>query len=168
VIVNNLSEEDLKKYREAFNASPNPVRYLSIDPGKANGICGYDGRYSLLFMFTIQADEIVKFLDQLKCIDICVVEDYMLYPNKAMSQIYSTMETSRIIGRIESWTTPNNIVLVKQPAKIKPTGYKWIGQKPLPKSNQFNHEMDAHVHFMYWAILTGRVKIEEIMKKPAL
>lgn len=160
-----LTEKYLEFFKESVNADANPVVYLSGDPGKANGICGYDAKYYLLFMLTIHADDIVQFLEIFDHVKICIIEDYLLYPNKAKKQIYSDMETSRVIGRFEAWADRKLIELIKQPASIKPTGYAWIGKKQLSKSNPDNHKMDAHVHFMYWAIKNGKIDVGKLLKK---
>jgi hypothetical protein len=160
-----LNEEWLAHFNEAVNTNMNPVRYLAIDPGKANGVCGYDTKYYLMFMLTIQSDDMVMFLDQFKNIKTCIMEGYKLYPNKMRDQIYSDMETPRVIGRVESWAKLKNIALIIQPANIKTTGYKWLGEKPLPKSNPANHMKDAHVHFTYWAVTTQRILLEDILRR---
>lgn len=147
-----LTEENCIHLISTVNAPHNPVKYLAIDPGKANGICGYDEKFYLAFMHTIREEDMQKYLDCFATLATVIVEDFVLYPNKSKEQIYSDMLTSRVIGRIEGWAARNNIKLVKQPASIKKAGYLWIGKKPLPKSNPQNHKMDAHVHGMYWAI----------------
>ena len=157
--------EYLTHLEEAVNATHNPVEYLSSDPGKANGVCGYDAKYYLVFMLTIQADDMVMFLEQFKKVKKFIVEDYLLYPNKAKDQTYSDMETPRVIGRIESWAERHKVEVIKQGAHIKSTGYAWIGEKPLPKSNKKNHELDAHVHFMYWAVRTGKINAVDLLKR---
>lgn len=159
-----LSTEYLAHLNKTVNAPENPIIYLGIDPGKSNGVCGYDEKFYLQFMLTIQADDMVMFLEQFHKIKVCVVEVYRVFPNKLRSHIYSNLETPRVIGRIEGWAARNQFYLEGQPSHIKSTGYKWIGQKPLPKSNPRNHEWDAHVHFMYWAIRTGRIKLESLLR----
>jgi hypothetical protein len=152
-----LTVNDYIKIHEVVNMEANPVKYLGVDPGNANGICGYDERYYLVFMWTIQEADINKFLTQFEKIDTCVIENFSLYPNKAQQQIYSDMTTSRVIGRFEGWAARNSVKLVKQPASIKKVGYAWIGKKQPSKSDSQNHVKDAHVHFMYWAIRTNKL-----------
>lgn len=151
--------------KDAVNNEQNPVTYLAIDPGKANGICGYDEKYYLIFMYTIQSSDIVDFLDIFEHVQKCIYEDYLLYPNKIKQQVYSDMETPRVIGRIESWAQRKKVALIKQGASIKTTGYAWIGKKPLPKSNPKNHELDAHVHFMYWAVKNNKINAADLLKR---
>ncbi len=160
-----ITNSFLKGLREAVNAEENPVKYLGIDPGKANGVCGYDAKLYLVFMLTIPANDMIKFLYCFDLVEVCVVEDFLLYPNKSKYQAYSDMETSRVIGRIESWSQDKEVKLIKQKATIKEIGYKWLGKKPLPKSNPRNHEADANVHFMYWAISSGLYKAENLVKE---
>ena len=47
---------------------------------------------------------------------ILVIEDYLLYANKAESQIYSRMETSKLIGIIQHWCWTHDIPYCMQPA----------------------------------------------------
>lgn len=164
MIVSTDPFQNLESFKSSINDDHNPAIYLSIDPGKANGICGYDERFYTKFMTTIKATQMVKFLMLFERVKLCVTEGYKLYPNKAHQQIYSDMETPRVIGRIESWAITNNLVLIMQPASIKPTAYKWMGQKPLPKSNPLNHQLDAHAHFMYWGIKNGKIQVPNVRK----
>jgi len=140
------------------------VKYLSIDPGLSNGICGYNKRGHLQFSIIIKLDELVDFLKQYKRVDTVIVEDYTIYPNKAKDHIYSDVPTSRAIGRIESWAELNDTKLIKQPAHIKSTGYKFLGKKPLPKSNPNNHWLDAHAHFTFWAVGNGLIDPRSLLK----
>ena len=163
-----LTLEDIAHLAEAVNTEENPVQYLGIDPGKANGVCGYNAKFYLQFMFTIKSDDMVKFLAAFKKVKKCIMENYKLFPNKAKDQYYSDMETPRVIGRVEAWAETNGVELITQPPTIKSTGYKWIGQKPLPKSNPWNHPMDAHVHLMYWAIKNKYIHPSELLKRSTL
>jgi hypothetical protein len=159
-----LTKEDINKIEDYINRDANPVVYLSIDPGTKNGVCGYDKKAYLVFMFTVHADDMTSFLEKFHKVKKCIIEDFVLYPNKTQDQVYSDMLTSRVIGRVETWAERKDIELIKQGARIKPTGYKWIGQKPLPKSNPKNHSLDAHVHFMYWAIRNNVISASEILR----
>lgn len=158
-------EENAEGFKEAVNADANPVKYLAIDPGKYNGVCGYDVKYHLLFMYVVDSGDMIEFLELFDKIDTCVYENYLLYPNKAQKQHYSDMETSRVIGRIEGWAARHSVNEVKQGASIKATGYKWIGEKPPSKSTNKNDPMDAHVHFMYWAVKTSRINAADLLRR---
>lgn len=164
-MLEDYSDESFAKLKSFVNADLNPVHYLSIDPGKSNGVCGYDSRFYLQFMLVIPSDKMVKFLNQFRRITNCVVEDYRLYPNKAKEQYYSDMETPRIIGQIEGWAELYDVNVTKQPASIKPTAYKWLGKKPLPKTNPLNHALDAHVHGIYWGVRNKIIDPTSLIKR---
>lgn len=142
------------------------IYYLSIDPGKKNGCCGYDADFNLVFMITILEKEIINFLarDDLKTVKICILEDYKVYPHMAKQHTYSSLETPRVIGRVETWCKLSNIRLIKQMAHVKATGYRYLGIKPLPKSNPLNHQYDAHAHATYWGVLNGRISPERLLE----
>lgn len=163
--VQRLTGDQLEHLKTAVNAPENPIKYLSIDPGKSNGVCGYDVKFYLQFMSVVHADDMVRYLAQFRCVHTCIVEGYRVFPNKAKQHIYSDLETPRVIGRVEAWAETNAVELEKQPSTIKTTGYKWVGQKPLAKTNPQNHPMDAHIHFIYWAVVHGHIKPEELSRR---
>ncbi len=148
---------------ETIEAVAEGAVYLGADPGEKNGISCYGAEYNLIAMITVLEEDMGEFLEFFKNLKLIICEDFVLYPNKAMKQVYSDMPTSRVIGRIEEFCRKNKVQLIKQLAAIKPTGYKWIGKKPLPKSNPRNHELDAHVHFMYWAIKHGKINAASLL-----
>jgi hypothetical protein len=147
----------------SVNDEKNPVVYLGIDPGESNGVCGFDEKYRLVFMYTVMYPDVGDFLELFKNLKLIVCEDFFLYPDKAMQQVYSEMKTSKVIGSVVEFTRKNKIQLVMQKATIKSTGYKWVGKKPLPKHNPANHELDAFVHFMYWAVRTGKINAADLL-----
>lgn len=160
----NFTEDQIERLERFVNNDVNAVKYLALDPGKTTGACGYDKNYYLQFMYVVSEDMMVRFLNLFNYIDKCIIEDFKLYPNKAKKQIYSDFPASRVIGNVEFWTGSNGIELVKQGAHLKDTGYKFIGKKPLPKTNPMNHPMDAHVHFMYWAVTHNKINAADLLR----
>lgn len=159
-----LSETYMANFKEVVNSDHNPVKYLAIDPGKSNGICGYDAKYYMVFMLTIKEEDVVTFLNLFEQIETCIIESYRIFPQKARQHIYSDLATPRVIGRVEGWAATNKIELIKQPSRIKTTGYAWAGIKPPPKSDPTNHVMDANVHFIYWAVTHGKINAAHLLK----
>lgn len=159
-----VTEVGLRKLRSTVNAPENPVVYLGIDPGKHNGICGYDARCYLQFMYTIEEDDLAEFLDCFEKLETIVIESFKLYPNKAQKQIYSDMVASRMIGAVNNWAKLKKVPVAEQGSSIKETAYKWLGKKALPKSNPLNHQFDAHAHFIYWAICNEKMKASDLIK----
>jgi hypothetical protein len=158
-----VDSTSVKVLHEFANEDNLPIKYLAIDPGKANGICGYDAELKLRMMWTVREQDILTFLRQFEKIDKCIIENFLLYSNKAYEQVHSDMLTSRVIGRVENWAELGDIELIKQNASVKPLGYKYLGTKPLPKSNKLNHAMDAHAHFVYWGVRTRRINAADLL-----
>lgn len=160
-----ITEEGFEKLRQLANNEINPVIFLSFDPGKGTGVTGYDAKYYLQFMWTIHADDVVKFLACFDHISLIVMENYRVFAHKAKAHINSDLLTVRVIGRIESWCENKDITLIPQAPSIKTTAYKWAKKKPLPKSNPRNHALDAHVHFIFFAVQRGYINLASIHKK---
>ncbi len=156
-------ESSIESLASFANNEMVPVKYLAIDPGKANGICGYDEQYKLLMMWTVKEQDMLTFLRQFKKVDKCIIENFLLYSHKAQQQVSSDMLTSRVIGRVENWAEVNDIDLIKQNASVKPLGYKYLGKQPLPKSNRLNHAMDAHAHFIYWGVRMRKINVRDLL-----
>lgn len=128
------------------------VRYLSVDPGESNGLCGYDIDGRLLWMATTKLRDLARFIEELRNVHTCIIEDYKIHPHKAQDHIYKDVVAIRAIGKIENWIERYNIKEFKQPNKHKTTGYQYMGKKPPPKSDPRRHELDAHAHFLYWGV----------------
>lgn len=164
-MIETFTPERYEHFTGIVNSEENPVTFLSADPGKLNGICGYDAKSYLQFMYTIQEEDINRFLKCFKKVKKCILEDYRIRPDKVKDHIYSDVLTLRVIGRFETWTDLGDITLVKQGASIKPTAYAWLGKKPLPKSNPKNHAMDAHAHFTYYAVRHGMINAAHLLEE---
>lgn len=154
------TEVDLAKLREIEST----VKYLSIDPGESNGVCCYDENCKLLYLWTVKEEDILIFLNEFNHLNTCIIEDFILYSHKAYQQVGSNMLTSRVIGRTEGWAARKEVHLVKQKAAIKPTGYKFLGRKPLNKKHPMNHALDAHVHFTYWAVQQRKIDLADVLR----
>lgn len=97
---------------------------------------------------------------------ILVIEDYLLYANKAESQINSRMETSKLIGIIQHWCYKNKIPYVMQTAsqvKSRWTDnilhYKGYLKKKGNRYEVCEHTRDSMRHAIHYA--TFRNEVEE-------
>lgn len=89
---------------------------------------------------------------------IVVIEDYLLYANKAESQINSRMETSKLIGIIQHWCYKNDIVynmqtaaLVKQRWTDEILWYKGYLKKNGSRYEVCEHTRDSMRHAVHYA-----------------
>lgn len=128
------------------------IKFLAIDPGKRNGIAAYNEYGLMQWMRTVLYDELTNFLRKQEEVKVVILEDYTVFPHKAKQHIYSDLITPRAIGKVEGWCEARNIKLVKQGSSYKAMGYKYLGKKPLPKSNPMNHAVDAHAHGIYYLV----------------
>lgn len=159
------TEESLASFSEAVNSKMNPVIYLSIDPGHYTGICGYDEKCYPQFMYVVASKDVSRFLRCFTKIQKLIYEGYWLFPNKAPQQSYSNMETPRVIGRIEDWAEDHpGVELIKQKPGDKKSGYAFLGKKPPSKASNKNDTSDAHVHFIYWAVKTGKINAIDLLR----
>ena len=89
---------------------------------------------------------------------ILVIEDYLLYANKAESQIYSRMETSKLIGIIQHWCWTHEVPYCMQPAaQVKQRWadpileHKGYIKKKNGKYNVCEHTRDSMRHAIHYA-----------------
>ena len=87
-------------------------RYLAIDPGKTSGWATFDEQGNGITMGQANVIELLELLDQSNAHTI-ITEDYKLYPWKRDEQIWSRLDTVRIIGMIQyfCWKNQRNLVL---------------------------------------------------------
>lgn len=89
---------------------------------------------------------------------IIVIEDYLLYANKAEKQINSRMETSKLIGIIQHWCYKNKIpycmqtaALVKKRWTDEILHYKGFLKKKGQRYEVCEHTRDSMRHAVHFA-----------------
>lgn len=136
-------------------------RYVSIDPGISTGFATFKANGDLIRTGTLRSgkEELYPFLEtfpEFQKLDI-IVENYKLYPWKAMQQSWATLETVRFIGAIDYWAFSRSIhptLIHLQDPSIKGIGYKWAGIT-VPKNHDMSHETDAFAHGVYFLQKAG-------------
>lgn len=100
------------------------MQFIAIDPGLSTGVALFaDGMLmkTRLVINTSEAlhatartiDDILQANEQ---IAVIVIEDYRIYPNKALEHTHSDVPVARLIGMIEYLASLRQIKLVKQRA----------------------------------------------------
>ncbi len=135
--------------------------YLSIDPGKTSGWVTWDSNGNMLKQGQTKGPiEFESLLEELSdSVRVAVVEDFTLYRSHALQQSGSKMETSKLIGVIESWCRRNDVNLVMQPASILSIAQLWSGVK-MPKNHAKSHWVSAYNHGYYYLIKKNIRKLE--------
>ena len=135
-------------------------RYLAIDPGISTGVATFKENGDLIRTETLKGrDQLYDYLRSLVMPGLMnysvypvltvIMEDFKLYPWKAMAQSWDKLETVRFIGAIEFWAERCNFPVVFQDPNIKGIGYRWAGISK-PKNHSLSHETDAFVHGVYY------------------
>lgn len=129
------------------------AHYLAIDPGKTSGWATFDEAGNGITMGQASTEELIKLLQETTA-KVLITEDYRLFPWKAKEQIWSKLDTVRLIGMIQLWCYLHNLQLFLQDPNIKSIGYMWAGI-PKAKSHKNSHERDAYVHGVYYLQKAG-------------
>jgi hypothetical protein len=133
------------------------LRYIAIDPGETNGIAGYNYLGTVLWM-----GNSLDVIDSLKRSESTfwtpttdmrfIVENYRVYPGKALAHINSDVKTAQVIGAIKQYAKDRSIPVVLQPAHTKATGFAYLGVKEPSRSSPLSHAKVAHAHGTYWLV----------------
>ena len=131
---------------------------LVIDPGdKTNGWAKFDLATGAVHGFgeVKGRDNLLKFLRGDEDTTKLLIEEFKLFGHKAKQQSGSAMETTRVIGMVETWAamSPRPIELLKkQPSSILPIAQMW-SQKKVPASGSTGHDMwSAYNHGYYYLV----------------
>lgn len=136
--------------------------YLALDPGLHTGWALWDNKGEFLDMGTIHGEkELHDFLAGLPtCIEVVIIEDFILFKNKAIKQAGSKMPAPKAIAQIETFARLWGAAIIKQPSNIKPIAEKMTGVKTKGKSHDQTHVLDAFNHGEYYLIKTGVKQID--------
>ena len=129
---------------------------LALDPGKASGWATFsnDGQFISMGQ-TSTIDDFITWLDNfVGDVTTVVVEDYVLYKQRALSQSGSKMPAPQIIGAILLFAKQKGANVVKQPAGILNIAQKLSGV-PLPVDHSISHQFSAYNHGYYWLVKNG-------------
>ena len=137
--------------------------WLSIDPGLTTGYATFKSNGDLIRTGTVVVKENADLYKWLNCLpyvlDGIIMEDYTLFPWKAMGQSWDKLHTVRFIGAIQYWASQYGTPVIFQPPSVKPIGYKWAGMTK-PKNHAYSHEPDAFVHGVYYLQNAGIRRIQ--------
>lgn len=129
--------------------------YLGIDPGDTTGWAYFDesGQFQ-----SFGQEKYLDFMDTLvgwpDNIGTIVIEDFKLFQWKAKQQSGSTMVASQVIGAVTLWARTRGVIVVKQPASVKPIAQKFSQVKP-PSDHSFSHWVDAYNHVWFYMVQQG-------------
>ena len=130
---------------------------LAIDPGDTfcgwalflDGVCERVGTY--------QPEGLLDWVSDIGFeLNILVIEEYRLYPDKAAAQAYSSFPTVETIGALKFIARQHDIRIVMQPAAAKRPARGISAAKKIrmlsSERGQSIHAKDAELHGVYWTI----------------
>lgn len=127
--------------------------YLCLDPGKTTGWATFDEAGVGITMGQANIQELLDMMDSTDA-KIIITEDYHLFPWKLKEQVWSKIDTVRVIGMIQYWCYKTGRQLILQDPNIKSIGYMWAGLKRAA-SHKNSHERDAYVHGVFYLQKNG-------------
>lgn len=133
--------------------------YLAVDPGLHSGWAVWDIKGDVITMGTTNTyDELHDLLAHFPSyIKVVIIEDFILFKQKAREQTGSRMPAPKAIGQIETFARLWGAEIVKQPSSIKSTAEKWTGKSTKGMAHSKTHMWDAYNHGEYHLIY-NRIK----------
>ena len=133
---------------------------LAIDPGDVHvGWAYHDGSKSLDVVTgewrpTESCDEVVHLMTKNK-VDELILEEFVLYADRASDQIWSPMKTSQLIGALKLVAHWFRIPVVEQGAYIKNATRNQLRGRNIKQVGSGTHARDAELH-LYYRVLRER------------
>lgn len=129
--------------------------YLAIDPGETCGWATFDHEGSLVDMGQFPYNELVKQLKTLcpPSVTVIIVEDYRNH-GWMQQKRWSRNNTSKTIGKIETFAELGELKVVLQPNTVKSIGYMYAGKEP-PSNHSISHQFDAYAHGVFYLQTEG-------------
>ncbi len=134
---------------------------LAVDPGDMTGLAYWTEEWVLINFDQCTLDEIPERWYELETehgrVTLVIVEDYILFAKRAMSQTGSRMKASQGIGMVKALASIRGAEVIIQKASIKSTAMKW-SQIKMPANHAESHKFDAYLHGYYYGVANGYIK----------
>jgi hypothetical protein len=136
--------------------------FLALDPGLHTGWALWKKDGVFIDMGTIHGEkELHDFLAGLPtAIEVVIIEDFVLFKNKAVKQAGSKMPAPKAIAQIETFARLWEAKVVKQQPSIKPIAEKMTGVKTKGLPHAQTHVLDAFNHGEYYLYAHGIKQID--------
>lgn len=154
--------------------SDSDVRIIAFDPGKTTGwifVAVRDGSCvpEVVTGEFAELSDAVSLLDALKPNEV-VVEEFKIYPWKAVNMSWSSVPSAEVIGVIKLWCSDNCVKLVFQPPSLRTSAPRpWLKGSPLWSATKGKpHARDAARHMLVYLFQNHKKLAEKFfMKKEA-
>lgn len=135
---------------------------LAFDPGGTTGVCqfeSHDGAHAVMTgLMQVDLEGLFSFLNSYGASpDVVVIEDFVLFRQKAKQQTGSRMAASQAIGAIKSFALQRGSKVVMQKPDIKRRALAISGIK-MPGDHSKTHQWDAVLHAVHYLYDQGLYK----------
>ena len=131
-----------------------------FDPGDTTGICIFDDEFRPIEFLQLSLDELMDWVLAYEGpLDVVGYEKFIVFRQKAHTQVDSKMAVSQAIGAIKMLAKKKTATLVEQQPDIKKIALKWSGIS-MPSQHSQTHQYDAFLHGYYYNRKKGNIKSE--------
>ena len=131
---------------------------IAVDPGDTSGICIFNDDSSVKKMMQLNLEEFTKWAATYDGpVDTIVYEKFIVFRQKAHTQVGSTMKVSQAVGMLKMMAHSTGAKLVEQGPDIKKIAIKWSGII-MPSQHSQTHKWDAFLHGYYYLVKEGKIK----------
>lgn len=133
--------------------------YVAFDPGETVGVCCFNEKAEHIYANNLSKQGLADFLLELESDppELFIIEDYVIYGQKAKAHIGSRVPTVLCIGGLDQFAQRYKIPVVKQLATVMTMAELWSGKKR-PKNHKVGHYMCAYLHGYYYLFRKGLIK----------
>jgi hypothetical protein len=129
-----------------------------FDPGDTTGICLFNDEFQPYEFKQLSLNELIQWASKVDPVfSIVGYEKFIVFRQKAHTQVGSTMQVSQAIGAIKMLAARCDAKVVEQQPDIKPLALRWSGIK-MPGSHSQTHQYDAFLHGYYYNRMQGNTK----------
>lgn len=128
------------------------MTYLGIDPGDLTGVAVVSDSGGIMDFDNLNSDQMMEFLEKVKQyepIHRIIMENYIVYRQRAQQHTGSKLVAAQVIGIVKFWAKQNNIPITLQMSHILSIAQKQSGLIPRG-AHKVNHWVDAANHVYYY------------------
>lgn len=131
-----------------------------FDPGDTTGICIFNDEFLAVDFKQLSLDELIEWASNYEGpLDVVGWEKFIVFRQKAHTQVGSKMKVSQAIGVIKMLAARKKALTVEQQPDIKRIALKWSGIA-MPSKHSETHQYDAFLHGYFYNRKVGNIKSE--------
>ena len=141
---------------------------LACDPGDMCGIAVWSDKWEKLLLTQVTLEELPDTWAKIEAdygrVSLAIVEDFVLFSQRAKQQSGSRMKASQGIGMLKALANLSAAEIVFQPSSVYRIGAKYAGIE-IPTKHADSHQWVAYSHGYYFGVKNGLIKSQLQLKK---